>query len=375
MKFVKLPAILAACAALVSCAKTGNRNIIDTEIKSGAGKYCSLSFSNGILEVCYTRGGDNRVMLARSTNLAKTWKITNVVYSTNVSASGDPVVFARSTNGCAMAFKGSNKTVDILLPANEGTGWDYVRSGATDCSRNFALWREGNRMVVCYTKTKLNNDLFSVSSADGGSNWKSRTVDNTAQSQGGKNLSMLSPAPGMLVTVYNGAYHGKGKGKSLKAAYSFDYGASWKRVVEIDGPECSVGNNESMACDGSDILIVYSTGKGMKYALSSVQEGKWSTGFITNTNGQSFAPGYSLSLAYHGGKGYFSYYDAKNISIYSFVITNGGLSVVRTQTVEKIPFYIEGLKTSIAEIPNGAFLVYYHPQEKCLKYFSMKSGN
>ena len=374
MNCIRLTGILFTLAALVSCSRAGNRNIIDSEKTYGAGRYCSLTSSGGILTVYYTRGADSRIMTARSADLAKTWKITNVVFSTNIYASGDPVAFFLSENGHSMAFK-NGKKIDVLDSGNGDNGWYHARSKAEDPSRNFVIWRGDNRLVVCYTKAKQNNSLYSAYSADNGSNWTTHTIDDTAQSQGGKNLSLVSTGPGSLIVAYNGAYHGKGKGKSLKVAYSSDYGASWKRVIEIDGPECSVGNNESMASDGSNTLIIYSSGRGMKYAISPLSAMEWNTGFITNTNGQAYPAGYSLSLVFHDGRGHFSYYDGKSISIYSCLITNGGLTVTGSRKVENIPFYIEGLKTSLAVCSNSVVLVYYHPQEKCLKYFSMKSGN
>ncbi len=269
-------------AMLASCGGSGSVSINDDNSGRGATDSALAADGNRVYAAYYD-AGNKCLRISRSLDAGRTWKPTDSAAVDRTRDAGhDPSMAVDGSTVYVSYIDSKNSTLKFARSPDGGVTWKAEDTKIVDRlekGRKFnSIAFQGDCVYIAYTNGLKNEVKFAVS-RDRGTTWKPgdiRIVDGSAVSKGGWYPSIAAFGNSVYL-AYNGAYHGRGRGKSLKFAMSADRGASWKPgdIREIEGPECSLGQYTSIAVSGNNIFVSYTAKGRINVAVSRDSGRTW----------------------------------------------------------------------------------------------------
>ena len=217
----------------------------------------------------------------------------------------------------------SKKNLKFARSSDRGRTWPAKNIVTVDSKSDTGIFNSiavsKNNVYISYTN-ETKRSVCVARSLDKGATWDSAniaTVDDTAVSLGGWYTSIATSGDAVFIS-YNGAYHKRGAGKSLRFAKSLDGGVTWKteHIKNVDGPECSLGHFTSIDVEDEKVYISYVSIKELKVAVSRDLGDTWKSSDIKVID-LSERPKYigSTSVVAKNSKVYISYEYIGNLTL------------------------------------------------------------
>ncbi len=363
--------IALACLIFAGCGRT------DSAGEPGAGsdisgEYSSICVQGDNVFVSYHDKKNKDLIFSRSTDGGNIWRAEDIrTVDSDGDVGADTSVAAVGNSVYISYYDGSNQQLKFAHSSDGGDTWIRKDIRTVDPERGTGTFNSiavsGNRVYISYTNKK-ENELRFAASADNGKTWEPadiRLVDGSAVSKGGRYTSIASEGSNIYIS-YNGAYHGKGMGKSLKVAKSTDRGRTWNpaNIKVVEGPECSLGLYSSLAVKNGNVYIIYAGKRELKAAVSRDQGGTWKPEDIRVID-SSEQPGVitCVSLDIDGNNLFVSYVKEDYLKFAKSIdsaLTWECLNVKKIIDLGKVNVrFYRGLSTSIAVSKENIYISYY----------------
>jgi len=377
-----------AASSFCGCAKPESK-VVAGKISSNAGKYNSIDVNGNTVYVSYYDSENMDLMLARSMDSGLTWKESDIrKVDSKGNVGHDSCIAVDGNNVYISYYDSTSRNLKFARSVDGGLTWKPEHIITVDTDKGAGMFSSvalsGKYIYLSYSNKKARQLKFAVS-ADRGKTWKKddiRVVDDTAVSKGGWYTSIAGQGDEVYIS-YNGAYHQRKMGKSLKFAKSRDRGKTWKAadIKIVEGPECSLGLYTSIALRDNNLYISYTSKKGLKLAFSGDRGDTWKPEdiIIIDRAEKREHFGYT-SIAINNGTIYISYVRADTLRFAKS--DDCGLTWSRNniQTLDTIVKknrkgrFERGQTTSIATSGSNVFISYYDGLKEALRIARSKDN-
>ncbi len=282
-KYLGLSRVLILAGIILTGCNTSGPVTIGGEDSKNSGRYNAIAAIKDVVCLAYYDSGNKDLKFTRSLDSGLTWPPETTRTVDAKGTVGHYAAIALSGRDVFISYYDiGNACLKFAKSMDGGKTWNPGNIRIIDPEKKTgkfnAISVSGNHVYISYCASKK-NELRVAVSKDRGESWNVsdiRIIDNAAVSKGGRYTSIVAQGDDVYVS-YNGAYSGRGKGKSLKFAKSTDRGKTWApdNIRVIEGPECSLGMYTSMAVQGNNIYISYAGKKVLKCAISRDRGATW----------------------------------------------------------------------------------------------------
>ena len=275
MKLLNIIILIFVLFSIQACTKAGS--YID---EKNAGSFNSQAVEGKNVYLSYYDEKSKNLVFAKSDNEGSSWDKKNTKIADPEKSVGQfSSIAVKNSNVYISYLSQKDLNLKFARSIDNGLTWkkdELVLVDLQDKTGKFSsIAASDNNVYIAYPRLDENKLMLAIS-RDQGKTWpveNIKIVDGSGDSKGGRNTSIIADGESIYI-VYNGAYNGRGNGKSLKFTKSKNHGNNWK-TSEIDGPECSVGLFTSMALNEGSLYVSYAAKYDLRLAVSQDSGATW----------------------------------------------------------------------------------------------------
>ena len=373
---ILLICLLAGCPSQVGSSGGGGvdnspkniKLVVDSNIHFGQSTSIAIDGLNVYISYCDMLNGN--LKFAKSSDGGVTWPASNIKgVDPNLNVGLYNSIAVEGSNIYISYYDEANKDLKFAKSTDGGNTWPVLNmriiDSIGDVGEYTSLAINGSEIYISYYDS-TNKDLKFARSTDYGNTWlftNLKTVDFTGDV--GTYTSIAVDGLNIYISYYditNG---------DLKLAKSTDGGALFPvlniRTIDTGGGGGNVGEYSSIAVDGSNIYISYSSTNHLKFAKSTDGGYTWPASNIQIAD-VSVSAVMGTSIAVNGSNLYISYYDWASENLKFVKSTSGGYSWLtdHKRNIDSIENMCD--TNSIAADGTNVYVSYFDRNDDSLKF-------